>query len=807
MSLATLDLSIIVPKEATNFITNPSYEIDTTGHAGHGGSSVARVTTQSRRGVASLEITPVANQLSGSVYTISLTSGVTYSFSCDVLDVAGQDFYIGIDDSGSGHTYASTHWTGNGYWKRRYLTFTAQATTAHYIHLYRSSVNSTTKFYTDGWQLEVGAVSTYIDGDCTGFVVGQQAYRWNGLRHASTSWRSPQTRAGGTYVHIGSTAVQILTILGLGMAPITNIGLPSTMGGSFFQNTIPNERPFSVIVNAHAQGDYAVIERAKTVLENAVKPDLTIYRQPLLLQCDQLDANGLEIAETLMIPCNYESGLEMDGDGDSYNEKFPVNFRMFMPMIMQDGEKGAVLGYQTSVANANYILKRGTDGAWAAMATGASDVVLTVASSPDGGIYAGGDFLNLGDIYGDRIAKWNGTAWSSLGTGANNTVYALAVGPDGSLYAGGLFTDLGSASGDYVAKWNGTAWSALGTGMNARVTALAVGPDGSLYAGGAFTSAGGVANTGYVAKWNGSTWVALGTGSWTATFIFALAFGPDGTLYAGGDFTDANGVANTGYVAKWNGTAWSALGTGMNSWVRALLIGPDGTLYAGGAFTSAGGVANTSRIAKWNGTAWAPMNTGMNDSVWSLVYGPDNMLYAGGLFTAAGGISLPDHISTWNGTAWSPLDVDLPGSSTIYTITFDQSGNLYIGYSTNGSATSATITVPSVGTATAYPRLVFTGPGTVYQLKNYMTGKAIFFNLTLNAGETAILDLDPVGVSFVSSFRGNIMNTILPGSNLDWELMPGANNVSCFIYGGTTAASGIVMTWRDQYWSIPGAVR
>ena len=57
------------------------------------------------------------------------------------------------------------------------------------------------------------------------------------------------------------------------------------------------------------------------------------------------------------------------------------------------------------------------------------------------------------------------------------------------------------------------------------------------------------------------------------------------------------------------------------------------------------------------------------------------------------------------------------------------------------------------------------------------------------------------------AFRGNIMSTILPGSDLNWELQPGANNVSSFIYSGSTSDSGIVMVWSDNYWSIDGAIR
>jgi hypothetical protein len=639
----------------------------------------------------------------------------------------------------------------------------------------------------------------------TGLLVGESAYRWNGTVNASTSWRSGQTRSGGTYLKL-STYAKILSIVGLGMAPLSNIALPSSFGG-VYQNTVQNPRGFSVVLNATGGGDYSVIQAKKAALIDAVKPDKTVFRQPVLIQYDQLDASGLETSETLEIPALYESGLEMSGDGNSWNEKISLNFRMYLPLLRQQGEKGTALGYQTSVANVGHIMSRSAAGVWSNMAQGANANVRTIAAGNDGFIYAGGQFTNFGDANGDYLAKWNGTAWAAVGAGINGNVLAVAIGPDGSIYIGGDFTNLGDANGDYICKWNGTAWVSLDTGMNGNVSSLSFGPDGSLYAGGAFTLAGGVAGTVNIAKWNGTAWLPLSTGMDGA--VYALAFGKDGFLYAGGAFSLAGGVANTATIAKWNGTAWSALGTGTNGPdVRCIAVAPDGSVYAGGKFTIAGGVANTLYLAKWNGAVWSPLRTGMNGYVWSLTFSKDNgLMYAGGGFSTAGGVSLPDRLATWNGSTFMPIDIDLPSLPVTYAIAFDNAGNSYFGFDTSGTAISATVTVPNVGSATAYPKVIFTGPGSLAQLKNYTTGKSIFFNLSLLAGEVATLNLDPANLSFISTFRGNILSTILPGSNLDFELLPGTNNISAYYYAGTTAASAIAMTWRDQYHSIDGAVR
>lgn len=170
-------------------------------------------------------------------------------------------------------------------------------------------------------------------------------------------------------------------------------------------------------------------------------------------------------------------------------------------------------------------------------------------------------------------------------------------------------------------------------------------------------------------------------------------------------------------------------------------------------------------------------------------------------------MTMPDRMAEWNGSTWLPMDVDLPGNTTINAMILDKSGTLYVGYRDGGTATSATVTSSAAGSTLAYPRFKFTGPGTCYQVKNYTTGKSVYFNLVLQAGEYAVLDLDPDNQRFYSSWRGDLMPTILPGSNLNFELLPGANSISALMLGSTTAATAISVTWKDQYNGIDAGVR
>lgn len=100
----------------------------------------------------------------------------------------------------------------------------------------------------------------------------------------------------------------------------------------------------------------------------------------------------------------------------------------------------------------------------------------------DGNIIVGGSFTEAGGVPALNVAKWDGNSWSAMGSGLNGTCRALAVTPDGTVYAGGDFPRK-------IKYFNGTAWYGVHQGMNGTCYALAVNEDGVLFAGGDFTFA------------------------------------------------------------------------------------------------------------------------------------------------------------------------------------------------------------------------------------------------------------------------------------------------------------------------------
>lgn len=108
------------------------------------------------------------------------------------------------------------------------------------------------------------------------------------------------------------------------------------------------------------------------------------------------------------------------------------------------------------------------------------------------------------------------------------------------------------------------------------------------------------------------------------------------------------------------------------------------------------------------------------------------------------------------------------------------------------------------GTAKTYPIFKATGPGRIYALENFTTGEAIYFDLELESGETVTLDLRPGKKTFTSTFRGNVIDKILEGSDTEtFHLVPGENDISILIDDATATAS---MVWDERHWSFDGVV-
>lgn len=808
--------AVVVPIARTNLVTNPSFETDLTNWSASGFSSIARVATEQYHGAYSLQVTPTSATTDGAFYNaISMVAGSTYAASAKVKAAKGVKYQIAVYSAG-GTRLASSEFIATGRWQWVYTYYTETSSNLRKITIGKVNSPSTTLFYIDGVQVESitagETVSTYIDGDQLGLVPNQSppAYYWNGTPHASTSNRSGLTRAGGMVMPLSKYRFLLTAIIGLGLATPQNVATEyARLDGAYPDYTRKPTRQFSLAGSFQATG-YTQLRDARGQLGRVLDRDQSSLDQPLLLR------HTLGDSEAAIVPAKYTGGLGGNTD-NQYAETTAISLTQYLPFIVSEREAGASLTVQQSVTNANYIVQRSAAGVWSALSTGITgSSVRALARTNDGAIYAGGVFTDAGGSGADYIAKWTPatSTWSVLNsaTSINTWVLALAVAPNGTtVYVGGVFTNAdGNANADYIASWNSatSTWSALGTGMNGNVNALAVAPDATLFAGGDFTDAGG-SGADYLAKWNGSAWSVVGSATSLNASVFAIATSGS-AVYVGGDFTNADGNADADRIAVWNTatSTWSALGTGMNGTVRALQVLPDGSLYAVGAFTTAGGVT-VNGAAVWNGSSWQGLGSGISGTLGGDTIAPDpqgKVIISADATTTFGGVVMPDRVARWNGATWLPIDIDLPGVGTIVRAMLTApDGTFYMGFDANGTATSAAITtVTNPGTARSYPALTIKGPtsGTsrIYQLINYTTGRAIYLNYTINAGETARMVFEPDRLSFTSNFAGNLASKIMPGSaEADFFLQPGANNISFYAADSSVVAT---LTWHPQFVSL-----
>jgi hypothetical protein len=540
-------------------------------------------------------------------------------------------------------------------------------------------------------------------------------------------------------------------------------------------------------------------------LINALKPDQVARQQPVLLRYSGA-------TRTVQIGAVYDAGLEW-GKPAGVSEDINMRFIAPDPLWYEDANGSGVPGFSTAAANANYLIAQNkTTGVWSALSTGPDSTVSALAYS-NNRLYVGGAFANLGAVAAAKIGYWdfNTSTWNAMGTGAaGGNVSSLFVMPNGDIIAGGTFTSMGGVgSTSEIARWNGSAWTAYGNATGGDVRTLAY-FNGRLYAGGTFTNIGGSAINYLASSADGTTWTQPGSGLGYTMAVGGLAVGMDGKLYAG---------TSNKTIRTWDGTNWATAYTSASAYTTScyqLTFTPDGQLFflensvngpilyytvykllAGGtvstiaAETDPGGVGNSIRAVYANAQGWVYIGYIGPLTVGSVTYvdGSAYLLYYKGSYfqselNLAGGFM----------GAYGFLETDR---------------RLIVAENAhNGSQVStATSTLTNSGTAAAAPIIRMVGPGTVSIIRNYTTGAAIYFNnLTLATGEVATLNLTPGAISFTSSLRGNILNTILPGSNLTtFKILPGANQISAFVGGTTSAATLIALWWRIAHWSVDGA--
>jgi len=224
--------------DLVNLITNPSFETNSTSWAAGGaGVTVARATTQSHIGTASLQLdAPNPGTTSDRAeYQVTLTSGQQYTFSGWIKGVtpgSGQNDRLWVTDSTAANLGQQAT-VQNGQWQFFQVTFTATANNPHNLRFGRTASGFVYQSFGDQFQLETSlAPTSYCDGSIANC-------RWSGTAHASTSYRG-----GPLYPNI---------------VPMRRFKLQWTADGTTYDEGIWYATSYEMIYPDGAKGDLAQV--------------------------------------------------------------------------------------------------------------------------------------------------------------------------------------------------------------------------------------------------------------------------------------------------------------------------------------------------------------------------------------------------------------------------------------------------------------------------------------------------------------------------------------------------------------------
>lgn len=646
--------------------------------------------------------------------------------------------------------------------------------------------------------------------------------------------------------------IRVTGVTGAGMPPIENIVTRYAISdGAAHQRTLARERVIQLACVYEQMTQTEWHAKRKTLIAD-ISRDARDSATFTLRYYGAITTAGY----CLEIPVRYDGGLEMEYTAADPLRAFALRLMSVDPAwSIYDTTAGGVststLATETAIADANYIMLRGTDGAWEPMGGGLSGPALEIKANPmTGVVFVGGVFTTAynGTGGGDaltvnNITYWDGTSWHTCGAGVTHTttgsaaVNAIEFGPNGYVHVGGRFTTAGTEVLDSIATWHSltttwvdsTTWSWASGVWGGAVNAISRAENGDLWVGGEFTARrlmGGTTdgNQKYLLRWDyaGGDWSTSDYTTAPTSFVRAVRVSPDGTTpIVGGAFTAINGVSAAA-VAKLADGVWQGLGAGMaestavGPSVYALNYGDDQMLYAGGGFATADG-AVARRVAQWNGGGWSPVGAGLGgitpgEVVYDLAVGNDGRLYAAcPTIETSGRVPLLDQFAVFSDGAWHSLDLDMPGSAESRAVAVDTYGRVYVGFNTAGTAVAPGVTsVTNSGTALAYPTITIKrAGGTSAQIQsviNWTTGDEIILPYDLGDGETVTIDLTPGAKSVTSDYRGSILSRVVAGTGLQtFALAPGVNRIAVFVATVGSPTITAAASWRAAYQSVDGA--
>jgi hypothetical protein len=809
---------VIVPEATENLVLNPSAE--TTGNFQFIG--VERSTDYSARGGYSYKL---AGGTSAKWITKSLDGSADYylTFAARSASIASLGDDVSLDN-GANYSTPALIMQLDANWGLYGVLIDSSEVSGSDPLLFVWSGAIPNPIYIDMIQLEEkDHWTTYCDGD-------QGGCYWTGGEHESSSVRGADSRAGGVLVDLSAPGSDYdftfkeREIIGFGgtrrnIYTTTYALLP----GSEYRNTKEQPLVGTLVGTLEATSSDCDLNQARQQLTGILEydsypPDKNGW-QPV-----RLWYTGADVVKEILV--HYEGGLEGDWGMDNYvHEIVPIRFIAPYPYWHSVLESSTTLDVEDATVFHYAAGRFRSTGQWDDLNLvsnpGSISAVRAILPARDQLVYFAGDFTNWnGSAPLDYISAYDPDAdsWSTVGSpgAVNGAIYAMAEAPNGDIYVGGAFSNLGGATGDRVAYLDASSgsWSPVSGGGAGTVYALAFSNKGSLYIGGDFTNWNADGDSDYIVRWDGAAYSAMGSGFDDMVRALVVDRTTD-DLYAGGAFSQ-DGGAGTDFdgIARWSGGSWNALDQGFtlagSKEVTALAIDPRGRVYITGSFTSTGAGDTARYAAFWNGSVINQLGDGMNASGSALALSDNGELLIGGQMTDAGSVTV-DRLTLWRGRAYAPVDASLPGSPAISAVavanqdpTVPGNYDIYVGFNTTGSADYGGTAAPVAnGTARSFPTIDLSRDGgsapRLAWIRNERTAKATYYDENILDGEELEIDFTPGAKSVTSSFNGKRPGALLANSDVvEFALLPGSNTISTFIDGGSPDVTAFIR-WRDQF--------
>lgn len=814
--------SIVLNEGTENISTNPSGETSTTGFTATAGSSVARTVNYQTSGLFGIAVTTNATVNAGVYQSYSLQAGDYYTFSADVRGRSGTTYVIIIASGAT--TLVRKEFKSLRKWKRPYATFQVPSNGTYNFCIVQRDPSAHT-FYTDSWQIENKKYpTTYCDGDMKGYVVGEMAYRWTGVKHASSSIRLASTRSGGREYFLYDYNFQLLGITGFGSPPVNNFTKDITSGGEYYIGSNYGARLFT-INGAFFGSSKQDLENNKVAVQNLVDFERNIYAQEILIR---YRPEGDRLDKPYNIKCHYVSGLEGNFVSE-YQERVSIQFKQSEPGIVFDGDSCAELNQTTvwsplsrdgSFINpGGFIIKNstervnifyGTDGV-----TGDAYSLKCAIMDRNGGIYLGGSFT---DVYGiadtTGIAYFNGSTFVSIGDITGTVVNSMVLLPNGKVLVGGSFTVIGGVTTNNLAVYDPatSTWAAFGS-PNGEVYSVFY-LDGYVYVAGAYTNISSTAIS-YISRsvYTAASFSAMGTAGGAVNVVHGVKVGSGTTkIYIGVDSTFK--IRMTSDMSTWTDVHTRTLeGSESDLWFNSMTSIGSTVYFVQDVETINVILTTIYKIVDVTATAIITRQHSINeDSVTRMVGLRDTgLLISGGVFETTGSPSIslisPSAFSTFRrnsafypGVAWGIYGYDNVGWL----------GDYIVGESPVNNGEIFVIGIASIkyiykivtvnGSSAAYPTFHFYGPGTLYSVANTTTRETIYFTqIDIVDGEELTIKMNENETSVQSNFQGDLSSKIMGGSYAAIHLIPGENLITASFVTNDLSPSETGIMWGTAF--------